>query len=275
MPSRSIPNGSFSARSGARQRERIPRRAPLVPSGTGHHPRIPSARTPRPGQRRPGPAASAGRTLPRSWGSSAPGPATRAAGARPGFPDPDMVLRFGRVADVHCAPASRALAIAGRIYGARASPPGRTRPFRRTACRRAAVRVIELRWIPGLAVQRGGRAPHGIDGLVHRFLDQQCRHRRHLRDPTREFIVLVASSSAGNTLLTIPSAWASSAPYAVAGEQFLGLARPELPVSESTRPHAQPGADHIGEHRCPRWRRSVHQASISRRQHGPRAPGRW
>lgn len=156
----------------------------------------------------------------------------------------------------------------------RASPPGRTRPFvgQLAAGDFAPVRVIELVDLEA-TVQRGGK-PHGIDGLVHRFLDQQCRHRRHLRDPTREFDCAGREFVSGKHLADHPQRVGLVGAYAVAGEQqFLGLARPELPrMSEVLDPaHAQPGADHIGEHGVLAGDDQIaapgqHQP---RRQHGP------
>jgi hypothetical protein len=51
------------------------------------------------------------------------------------------------------------------------------------------VRVIEL--VDLEATVQCGQETHGIDGLVHRFLDEERRHRRQLRDPASEFDCVV------------------------------------------------------------------------------------
>ena len=99
-------------------------------------------------------------------------------------------LGLWRVVDIHrrSPPRQGRYLVAGRISGA--SAPVLESVLDRSVAQRAAgdlcpVGMVEL-VDREACVQRGGEA-HGVDGLVHRLLDQQRGERRQLGDPAGEF----------------------------------------------------------------------------------------
>ena len=94
------------------------------------------------------------------------------------------------------------------------------------------------------------RETHRIDGLIHRFLDEERCHRRQLGDAAGELDGVVRQFVVGKDLAHHADGVGFVGAERVAGEQkFLRLSRPELPgMAEVLHPaHAEPGADDVGE----------------------------
>ncbi|BBZ15672.1 hypothetical protein MGAD_00070 [Mycolicibacterium gadium] len=104
------------------------------------------------------------------------------------------------------------------------------------------MRVIELMDFEAGIERR--RETHCVDGLVHRFLDQEGREGRQLGDAAGEFDGAIRQLVVGEHLA-----------HHADGVGFVGVQQlslpcgPELPrVAEVLDPaHAEPGADDVGE----------------------------